>query len=317
MRRSLIIGFTPYHSHVAAGIIDQLDGHIVCAFTKRWPNCLNPYQKLGLMQRDLLGSWRNAFMVIHFFLLLNWWRITRQSIDAYIPHPGHLLTNPVFWLNSPRVKLYLYEDGLLNYYDATALAQRVNWGQKLVALMFGYRLRACIGHLSGCDEKPYEGAYLSQPDKAVRRGRLGQIKRLPSCGKTFTPQPNTVLFLDQNTTDRLTATQRVCALEILFKAYPSDRFHYIYKPHHDYESALQSTMQPLQPELSRMPAELLVDTLHPSHVVSFYSSALMNIKRSHPWVHCISVGAEHIAIERDGSRQTLKSLFLEMQVTCL
>lgn len=112
-------------------------------------------------------------------------------------------------------------------------------------------------------------------------------------------------------------TMRRRCIETMLTAYPQASFHYHYKPHHTHTSDLAGIMEPLETHLRDSPAETIIEHLRPSHVVSFFSSALVNIKRSWPQIDCVSLAADQITIFRNGTPSSLRKLFEEMGVTCL
>lgn len=321
MQARLFIGFTPYHGLVASKLIDSFEGSVFCAFTKRWPVCKKGYTRVGGNLANKAPSiLANILMTLHLMLLLRWWILLRRPVEAYIPHPLHVFTNPVFWHRTSNFKVHLYEDGLLNYYDAKQTGKSdVDWKTKLLLLCFGFKWTPITGHLCGCDDIGYDEAHLSQPLLAVHRGQLGYISALPQDQKPISTNVNTILFLDQNTDTHLSAEQREVCLKTLTDAYPYDQFDYFYKPHHDQSQRqmVVTGMHAISESLLDLPAEEVVLSLRPSHVVSFYSSALLNIRFQHPNICCISIAADAISITRDGVPSILSDFFSANEIVCL
>lgn len=315
-RASIVIGFTPYHAYAARPIIELLDGSIYCAFTKAWPMVEKPYIRVGPPE-----SWsvpgNAALTFLHFAVVIRRLIARGCALDVYMPHPGHILSNFLFFASIPGKRIYIYEDGLLNYYDADVNNAFVGKTKRLLARVGGLPYRDYTGHLAGYDAGSYDGAFLSMPDKAVRKDRLGTLHRLNFETHALALRRNTILFLDQDVSSRMSPEEREQCIATMLSAYPSTDYIYYYKPHHDHTSLLSEAMQPLAPELRSLPAEMLIERLCPSHVISFFSSALINIKRGWPNVQSVSLAASKVGISRDGKHFSLQVVFQEMGVTCL
>lgn len=314
-RTSIIIGFTPYHAYAAKPIIEILDGSVYCIFTKAWPSVEKPYIRVGPPQ-----SWsfpgKSALTFLHFAVVIRRLIARGCALDVYMPHPGHILSNYLFFSSTPGKRLFIYEDGLLNYYDADVKNPFVSKAKRLLARFGGMRYRDYTGHLAGYDAGSYDGAFLSMPDKAVRQDRLGTLHRLNFETQKLTLENKTILFLDQDVSSRMSPENREHCIYTMLSAYPHSEYTYYYKPHHDHTSALSDTMQALAPELRSLPAEMLIERLRPSHVISFFSSALINIKHGWPNVDCVSLAASQVSITRNGKHSSLQEIFQENGVKC-
>lgn len=315
-RISLVIGFTPYHAYAASRFIPSLDGHIFCAFTKLWPITDRSYIKIGFWT-PLPSFCRNIVTFLCLAILVRILIVTRGQFDVYMPHPGHIYSNYLFFKYIKEKKIYLYEDGLLNYYDAVQSNSFVGIFKRVFAYLCGLRYRDYPGHLAGYDAGQYDGAFLSMPDKAVRKDRLGSLCHLDFAANFFIPNDYTVIFLDQDVSGRLTILERKKSVKRMLESFPGKNFTYYYKPHHDFSSELSEIMLSLDSDLQNLPVEMMIERLRPSHVVSFYSSALVNIKNSWPAVKCVSLAASHVTIVREGEVMSLSDLFQEMNVVCL
>lgn len=314
-RISIVIGFTPYHAYAATPILERLNGDIYCAFTKAWPNVEKPYTRVGLPDSWTLPG-KGALTFLHFAVVIHRLIARGYALDVYMPHPGHILSNYLFFASIPGKRIYIYEDGLLNYYDADVNNAFVGKAKRLLARVGGLRYRDYTGHLAGYDVGSYDGAFLSMPDKAVRQDRLGTLHRLSFETQTLSLKNNTILFLDQDVSSRMSLENREHCISVMLSEYPPSEYIYHYKPHHDHASGLSTTMQPLAPEMRSLPAEMLIERLRPSHVISFFSSALINIKHGWPNVDCVSLAASQIPITRNGKQSSLQEVFQENGVKC-
>lgn len=315
-RASILIGFTPYHAYAAGTIIDLLKDEVYCAFTKLWPTSNRKYIRLGL-STSLHFPAKGIFTFLHLAALVRLLVARGYAIDVYIPHPGHIFSNYLFFAEIANKRLFIYEDGILNYYDATTSNPFINTPKRILAMVCGMPYRGYEGHLAGYDVGSYHGAFLTMPEMAVRRQRLGKLEKLEFKKNRITTQSKFILFLDQNVSNLLTAEERNSCIQTMQRCYPLKEYTYIYKPHHDYISDISKTMKILDSDLQSLPAEMLIEHLRPSHVISFFSSALINIKRTWPEVTCISLAANKIPISRDGRSTLLSEIFEKAGVYCL
>lgn len=256
-----------------------------------------------------------SFIIFSFFIrkLIS----SGAPVDIYIPHPGNIFSNFLFFSDRNGGKVFIYEDGLLNYYDAISSNTFVGRCKKLLARVFGTPYRDYSGHLAGYDAGKYDGAFLSMPDKAVRKERLGTLNRMAVSACNERLKEKTVLFLDQNSAKILDPVERDLCVSTMLGLCPPSEYHYYYKAHHDYMSHLADAMVLLPENLQNLPAEIVVERLRPSHVISFFSSALINVKMAWPNVECISLAASKINITRDGEQCLLSDLFEGAGVKCL
>ena len=283
---------------------------VYCNFSKCWPD-VEGYRRLGFAVGSS-GAFNKLYSVLSFFwfaLVVRYFIVRGYSLDVYIPHPGNILSNYLFFSRASGSRLYLYEDGILNYYDATARNPFVGRFKKIIAWLGGMRYHEYSGHLAGYDAGVFDGAFLSRPNLAVRKSRLGEVFHLPPVAKPIVPTPGVILFLDQNVADCLTEAEREKYLAEMFSVFPADEYSYFYKSHHDFSSPASTLMRGLTAEQSLLPAEVVVGVLKPSHVISFYSSALINIKMSNPGVECVSLAACKIPVLVDGVAGCLSDLF--------
>src|SRR5690606_32414095 len=171
-RVALFVGFTPYHAYVASSIIDSLDCEIFCSFSKAWPSTSRSYKKIGFF-RSVTGRVGGVFSFVIFSFFVRKLISNGTPLDIYIPHPGNIFSNFLFFSDRNGRKVFIYEDGLLNYYDAISSNAFVGRCKKLLARAFGTPYRDYSGHLAGYDAGQYDGAFLSMPGKAVRKEQLG------------------------------------------------------------------------------------------------------------------------------------------------
>ena len=315
--RHLIVGFTPFHAFFAERLIDHLDGEVFCLFTKGWPDSNKSYSRLGFFVRKnrflQVITYLFSFFYYSFWVRWNLW--VGGELHVYVPHPSSVFTNFVFF--SKRVSsVNIYEDGLLNYYDVASVRAEIPTLLRLLSYIFGLPVRRFKGHLAGYDARRVDKLYVSRAAAAVAKEKVGEVVQLSGQVGQVTPIPRRILFLDQNVDSFLSSEQRRRVINRMFELYPLERYSYFYKGHHDYCPGMEG-MAILKGELSAAPAERIVKELRPEVVISFYSSALLNIASLYPGFVCVSLAACFVRVERDGVSVSLASVFEEAKVFCL
>ncbi|WP_158014403.1 polysialyltransferase family glycosyltransferase [Thauera phenolivorans] len=313
---SVFVGFTPYHAHLAAQIIEQTDGAIYCIFSKIWPDTAKHYTRFG-GNSPTPGAINLIISLIRFSIFIHLSSRRKTLVDIYIPHPGHIFTNYLFHTEKLRKRLFIYEDGLLNYVDTNSKSLFVTRLKRLLSYIVGLPYTDYSGHTAGYDIRCYDGAFLTMPERAVRKDRLGKIHNLNTARPPISTIARRILFLDQDVSGYITETNRQECIERMLNTYPLGTFEYHYKPHHDFKSKISDLMTPLSPAISAYPAEVLIDRIRPSLVISFFSSALINIKHGWPEIECVSLAADQVRITRDSVPTTLRELFQDVGVRCL
>lgn len=229
-----------------------------------------------------------------------------SNVDIYVPHPFNPLSNYAFFL-SEHSKKYIYQDGILNYYDAPSpLGSRsCLLKQKAKAAVIGLPYRSYTGHLSGIDATAIAGGFFTHPEKVVQASRFQRIDKL------YLAQPPTdsptksrsgTLFLDQSieaSVEKSVASElRLRTVDFVNKLGGP----VFYKPH--YAQKAKSSSDPSWKELDNhsqsLPAELLVAQLGVKSVVSFFSSALANIALNHSNIDCYATAADAVHVTIDG-----------------
>lgn len=304
----LIIGYTPYHALIAESIIRQINGKTYCIFTKSWPR--------GEYTRAC--SWSNISRAAKIISLARAAaaikRISKKekNLSIYIPHPSHPLGNYAFFRLS-NCKTYIYEDGIMNYYDAPSVQPSIARILLSYALLIPYK--KYNGHLSGIDAGSPDGIYLTRPQLAVRNYDNTKKIQINPHTQSLPPAQKKLLFLSQDVRNRLTPKKTLALISWLKSLAEHEGLQILEKWHHDQNNS-ESGFEQVSQELQELPAESLVETLSPKIVVSFYSSALINIKQQHPEIRCISLAAHEIKIKINDKEKHLSDIFLEAGVEC-
>lgn len=305
---NLFIGFTPYHAYFVDKILDQVDGDVYGVFTKGWPK--NPrLRRIGFFS---VGRFRAVSYVISLALLSAFLRtlwLRNYVVNVYLPHPASLLSNYIFF--SDRVaSVNIIEDGLANYYDVNSDRVTIGRGVRLLGSLIGLPYRNYSGHLIGYDTGRVDIAYLSRPEEAVCREKalMCGVKNDDYYSGAIRGR---ILFLDQDISVSVDSGLRQKLLAKMFEMYPLRSYVYFYKRHHDYCDLIDG----MEFVDSDLPAEELVDYLKPELVISFCSSALLNLAGR--GVSCLSLASRFVSISKDGVDCTLASIFSKLGIECL
>lgn len=323
-KTSIVIGFTPFHMIPIMELMQSLlgdvfvfhpmfdafpsasfggSGRFLGACHKGNAARLRKYARAGREIKNLMRSEGNAC-----------------NVDIYVPHPFNPLSNYAFFLSKHSEK-YIYQDGILNYYDALSPldSRSCLLKQKAKAAVLGLPYREYAGHLSGIDAAEIAGGFFTHPEKVVHASRFHRINKLylPSASaESSTENRSGTLFLDQaieaSVGKSVAGKLRLRTMDFV-NGLEGPVF---YKPHY-----AQKTELPLDPHwevLDRhsqsLPAELLVEQLSIKSVVSFCSSALANIALNHTDIDCYATAADIIHVSIDGRPTTLAEVLSDLGV---
>lgn len=309
---SIIIGFTPFHLLPIQELLTVVYGDVYI-----FHPLINEYQFQGSRDQlfflggcDKLDRSRQAK---YFYAGRDINRIihNHSQVDVYIPHPFNPLSNYAFF-HSEKCRRFIYQDGILNYYDALSQLSSLKWRirQLAMAAAVGLTYTTYTGHLSGVDSKPIAGGFFTDIDRIVRIDKFQMLKKLNFRSRNENeppPRGNDTLFLDQpieqSVNTNLTKELRRRTVDYVNNLGTK----VFYKPHYSQGKAasLDTTWIPIERELCAMPAEWVVDRLDIKNVVSFCTSALANITIKNDFIDCYATGANLITVSVDRRQTTL------------
>lgn len=237
------------------------------------------------------------------------------DVHIYVPHPFNPLSNYAFFL-SERTEKYIYQDGILNYYDAPSPlnSRSCLLRQKAKAAAVGLPYKAYAGHLSGIDAAEISGGFFTHPQQVVHAGKFRRFEKLylnPAPADLSTEGRSGTLFLDQpieaSVGNSVAGELRLRTIDFV-NGLGGPVF---YKPHYAQKtkSSSESSWKILDSHSQSLPAELLVTQLGIKSVVSFCSSALANIALNHTDIDCYATAANVIQVSIDGRQTTLAEVF--------
>ncbi|MGH8117929.1 MAG: hypothetical protein ACREPJ_11625 [Rhodanobacteraceae bacterium] len=229
-----------------------------------------------------------------------------RHVDLYLPHPFNPLANYAFF-HAGNCDRFIYQDGILNYYDARTpldgIATRVR--QRGKGLAVGARYHMYEGHLSGIDAVPVAGGFFTHPDRIVGRAKFPSVQRLAFHHDVDTEEAGTrhdTLFLDQPV-ELIVGPDRAPELRRHTIEYVNSLGgRVLYKPHYAQGRTVSRDpgWVPLAPDLISLPAEWAVARLNVANVVSFCTSALVNIAMAESTIACCATAAKQVPVSVDG-----------------
>lgn len=314
-KASIVIGFTPFHLLPMIEVVQAMEGDAYFFH----PSADDP--RIGAAGQCLgfLGKCNDPHLhriEKYFRAGRDLDRITKRygEVDVYVPHPFNPLSNRAFF--HPRAsRRFIYQDGLLNYYDAvsplSSHGRRLRQIAKAAAVGLPYRTYE--GHLSGIDSRAVSGGFFTHPDRIVRAGSFPALRRLdfgrgadrgrpaPSSGTLFLDQP-----IEEVVGADIASELRRRTLDYVRRI--DGRVHY--KPHYSQKGAVcfDDAWLPVGGELGALPAEWVVTRLGVANVVSFFTSALANVAMCSDAIACHATAAHVVPISIDGRRTSLAEL---------
>lgn len=311
---SILIGFTPFHLLPMLELVSEAQGDVYL---------FHPDMRVDIAQGlrtrvSFLGGGdtpRGPRVLRYLRAGSEIDRILREHDDValYAPHPFNPLAN--YALFHPRAgRRYIYQDGILNYYDARNPLASSKWimRQKIKATLAGMPYTVYQGHLSGVDALPIAGGYFTHPHMIARAARFPLVKRLHLAAASLAGQTahGGVLFLDQPI-EQVVGSDKAALLRARTFAYV-ERLGgtVIYKPHYTQKVvARPAEWQVLGDTLASLPAEEVIARTEVSQVVSYFTSALANIAVMYPGIVCHATAADVVPITVDGRPTSLAELF--------
>lgn len=216
---------------------------------------------------------------------------SEKKLAIYIPHPYHLPTNYLLF-GIKEKEAYLIPDGILNYYESeiTIKSLLTMFVKCVLARILGITYTPYTGHLTAFDKRVYSGVYTFNPEGLLTD--CGQIRIIGTDKKQFGNDKKVCLFLDQDIESLLSKKDSEKMRVALYRYLASEQFDEIlYKQHPSLkENPVKDMNLPITPIHSTLPAEMLIPQYCPTEVISYVSSALINIRDIYPDIACTSVG---------------------------
>jgi len=272
------------------------DDHICFVFSRSNPAFKPPHCRL--IQYNTGGLWRLLEAIRRFKLEIRRIQGRYAALSVYLPHPYHLPTNYLLF-GLKNKSAYLIPDGLLNYLDEPIRFRQFvpMLAKSVLALGLGLWYRPYTGHLTAYDQNVYQGVYTFNPDGLITdTGKLCRISLDPG----VTPGPSkrsskVCLVLDQDIESVVNADDARRMRALLQHYLKAGNFETIYFKGHPSMVGGKPLgnvpgLAPVYTIRSALPVEMLILDYGPDEVVSFFSSALLNIRDIYPFIRCTAIG---------------------------
>jgi hypothetical protein len=313
---AIIIGFTPFHLIPMRELVSQAEGDIHIFHPMAGELGAFGAQPrvsfLGMCDSPGRSRWAK-----YFFARREIDKIMRggKHVDLYLPHPFNPLANHAFF-NAGSCSRFIYQDGILNYYDAITPLQSIasRFRQRAKGLAAGVWYRMYGGHLSGIDASPVSGGFFTHPDRIVSAGKFPSLRRLDfkhEIKEANAPVRQGTLFLDQPI-ESVVGRDRARELRRLTIDYTNALGgRVLYKPHYaqGHARSCDQAWVSLDPALSALPAERVFAKIDVANVVSFCTSALANIAMSDSKVVCHATAAKLVSVSVNGRPTDFGDIF--------
>jgi hypothetical protein len=311
--KTICLLYTTYHSFLWDLISHDIDQSnlVVLNFSQR---PLNNIIKNKVIERSKTNKIK--------FLLACLAIASKSKFHKYnliLPHPDHLLGNTLFF-NKNAQSISLLEDGILNYYNykqAHAIAKKSEQRRKLTRFTpFSYTIYT--GHLSGVDNCPTPELYgwFTDPEQIIKKSKFKHLNKinLPASSEQPANLNNTVLLLEQPLEKFLNETTAQFIRSKTKKFIEENFSEVIIKPHPQHTSTDSNIKNKVDFSFeSNIPIEEIILKINPAAVISFCSTALINISKISSNTKCISIGINEITNELPDV-QKIKDLFLKNNI---
>lgn len=246
-----------------------------------------------------------------------------KKYNLTLPHPDHLLGNTLFF-NKNATKITWIEDGILNYYSTQKLDKTLTKRQKKRALLTHFtpfRYKKFKGHLSGIHATLTKNTagWFHTPDKVVDKNLFNELFTIPQNNQNTTQTNRRLALLIEQPLEKFLSKELANQIRKRTKKILENNYELvIIKKHPEHINTATTNIRneintPINPSL---PIEEQIGLINPSDVLSFCSTALINIKKSHQNIRCIAIGLNEIRDENPnliGLTEIFKDSGVEIQ----
>lgn len=305
--------YTTYHSFIWDLISEQFDHQnlVVVNFSKRKIKS-NTTNKIIERTQTNKASFLLACLAIASASKF-------KRFNLVLPHPDHLLGNTLFFSKNAK-NITLLEDGILNYYnyERAMSIEKQSIKRKRLTSLTPFRYKLYSGHHSGVDDCPTPNlsGWFTDPDKIIKKEKFSSLNKInfPACTDEKTQSNGTAILLEQPLEKFLNATT---AHEIRKKtiSFIENNFQkVIIKPHPEHSSIGMKLQNEVDFYFDKnIPIEEIILNINPDAVISYCSTALINISKISRSTRCIAIGINEISKELPETIK-VKELFIENKV---
>lgn len=237
--------------------------------------------------------------------------------NAIISHAFHPAAN--YLMFSKRItSRYIMPEGILNYYHRP-IDLKLGIGmlaRKAACATIGFPYKTYSGHLSGHETDRFDAAFCFRSKGLITTGKVNHEIQIPRT-KEHPHGKKIAMVLDQNIESILPKKIASTMRKMLDKYIEEQNFDIIYhKSHYTQQETRKNTSN--KPSLNILdkdtPAEIYINKLHPTHIVSFISSALLHAKLMNPSIHAIAIYPKSAALALGNRAQGVKEVMNQFGV---
>ena len=224
--------------------------------------------------------------------------LKNKDLTFYYVDLAHVLSNAIFFEFKKINKRYIIEDGLLNYYEVNLKNKML--GKRSVNIflnILGLSTRKFSGHITGIEMKEVTGQYVFFPKLAIESKKSFKI---PYESLSYENKGNILIIGQEPIVNFISTTIYKRSLDTIIKDFKikSSSSKVFYKPHHHGKKDLVKSF--LKKKLGEKiviiednsPIHSIVESIQPFIVISFGSTASLNLKLFLPdfvdsWVYLI------------------------------
>jgi len=292
---SIFIPITPYTISIAESLIENninelslsenilINPHGLEYKKQYWDEVIEDYSSRKV-QRNVVKTYLNFFKQIYVFIKIykRLRKYKKRKIDFYYVDLAHVLSNSVFFSFKSIENRFIIEDGILNYYKLTLKDKML--GRKRVNVflqLIGLPTKTFAGDITGIEMPEVNKQFVFFPKEAFFPSKSDQI---PYTRLEYSLN-NKILILGQEPISKFVTEQRyLSSLDIIIQDMIKklDHFELYYKPHHHGKKELTREFLKAKYKVnfieSNLPIHMFIKEIAPSVVVSFGSTASLNLK---------------------------------------
>lgn len=221
------------------------------------------------------------------------------EVNAIISHALHPAANYLMFSKAIAHR-HIMPEGMLNYcqrfIDLKLTIHMLM--RKFACASIGFPYKTYRGHVSGHETGLYDSAFYFRKECFVTTGKVNHEIQLTkveerSCNK------KTLMILDQDIESLLPGNLSLKMRKTLDDYIDQQNFDAIYyKPHYTKNAGNRCIKNKDKLIIldKNIPAEIYITKIYPTHIISFFSSALLHAKLINPSIHSIAIYPELAAV---------------------
>lgn len=247
--------------------------------------------------------------LLYFKFLLKKIMSNKTQKHLYIANASHFSSNYLLF-NDFFYSYNLLPEGIANYYLAKP-NKKTMYLKKILGNITKLPYYQYDTHLSGCEEKEFDCVFTFSEQNLYTKAKKTILIKPNKLPNNLNKAYEHVLILDQELESILPKNDILEINTILESFIIENKLTYLYKAHPNQKKTTRSDfikkISLAKTINDNKPIELLIEDLTPRVVISFLSSALVNIKILYPEIECIALGEK--IYERNKKYQFILNLY--------